>query len=52
LHIACNDNNLEIVKVLLENHANVNILNRQGQNGLHLVARRGNVEIAKLLIIN
>ena len=28
LHIACNDNNLDIVKLLLDNHANVNLLNK------------------------
>jgi ankyrin repeat protein len=43
-------NHLEVVKVLLQNHASVNVRAAAGHTPLHKAAMNGNVEIAKLLL--
>src|SRR2546422_153052 len=40
----------EVVKVLLQNHASVNVRAAAGHTPLHKAAMNGNVEIAKLLL--
>lgn len=43
-------NHLEVVKILLQNHASVNVRAAAGHTPLHKAAMNGNLEIAKLLI--
>ena len=52
LHVAAGKRNLpqSVWIVLLDNGANVNIKDRYGRTPLHLIARAGDPEIAKLLI--
>jgi ankyrin repeat protein len=50
LHIASVFGNFEAVKILIENGADVNVLNNNGSNPLHYAASRGQLEIVKLLV--
>ena len=50
LYHAVNNGNLEIVKLLVENGADVNVKNVVGQTPLHEAARCGYFEIVKYLI--
>jgi ankyrin repeat protein len=50
LHIASVFGNFEAVKILIENGADVNILNNNGSNPLHYSASRGRLDIARLLV--
>jgi ankyrin repeat protein len=50
LHIASVFGNLEAVKILIENGADVNVLNNNGSNPLHYAASRDRLEIVKLLV--
>jgi ankyrin repeat protein len=50
LHIASVFSNFEAVKILIENGADVNVLNNNGSNPLHYAASRGRLEIVKLLV--
>jgi len=43
-------NHLEVVKILLQNHASVNVRAAAGHTPLHKAAMNGNLEIAKLLL--
>ncbi|HTD82053.1 MAG TPA: ankyrin repeat domain-containing protein [Thermoplasmata archaeon] len=43
-------NHLEVVKILLQNHASANVRAVAGHTPLHKAAMNGNLEIAKLLI--
>ena len=43
-------NHLEVVKVLLQNHASVNVRAAGGHTPLHKAAMNGNLEVAKLLL--
>ena len=43
-------NHIEVVKVLLQNHASVNVRSTGGFTPLHKAALNGNLEIAKLLL--
>jgi ankyrin repeat protein len=42
--------NIEIAKVLLDHHANINARDRQGMTALHMAANENQIEIAKLLV--
>lgn len=50
LHLACERNNEEIVRVLLRNRAKVNVVGSLNQTPLHCAVMRGNLRIVKLLI--
>lgn len=50
LHYAVNTNNVDVVQVLLENHANVNISAEDGITPLHLAALNDNADMVKLLL--
>jgi ankyrin repeat protein len=50
LHIASVFGNFEAVKILIENGADVSVLNNNGSNPLHYAASRGRLEIVKLLV--
>jgi len=52
LFISCQYGYLEIVKLLLENSANINKKNNNGMNSLIYAFMYGNLEIVKLLIKN
>jgi ankyrin repeat protein/2-C-methyl-D-erythritol 4-phosphate cytidylyltransferase len=49
LHIASILGNFDAVKILIENGADVNVLNNNGSNPLHYAASRGRLDIARLL---
>ena len=49
---AAMDGNFEKVKLLIENGADVNAKNNNGQTALMYVAREGDLEIAKYLVEN
>jgi hypothetical protein len=49
LHIASVFGNFEAVKILIENGADVNVLNNNGSSPLHYAASRGRLDIARLL---
>lgn len=48
--ICVEDNDIEIVKFLSENGGNVNLLDKKGQDTLHIAARIGNPSMVELLI--
>ncbi|KAM9415828.1 uncharacterized protein ACWYII_024477 [Salvelinus alpinus] len=48
LHVCCRKTDLEIAKVLIENGANVDIQNEEGQTPLHIAAWEGDVLLLKL----
>ena len=48
--LACTKNNLDVVKFLLENKADLNQLNKDGWNALHISVREGHYEIIKYLL--
>ena len=50
LHIATQNNNIEIVEILLANKININDLTPDGWTAMHFAATRGYAEIASLLI--
>jgi ankyrin repeat protein len=50
IHIASVFGNFEAVKILIENGANVNVLNNNGSNPLHYAASRGRLDIVRLLV--
>ncbi|KAJ1499394.1 hypothetical protein HMI54_011810 [Coelomomyces lativittatus] len=52
LHKAVLAGNLECVKLLVKNKADVNIRNKHGETCLHFAARNGSLEISKLLLEN
>lgn len=49
LHIAATENNIEIVKFLLEKNININIMDGNNNVALHYAVSKNNVEIVKLL---
>jgi ankyrin repeat protein len=52
LHVASLFGNVKAVKILVENKADVNILNNNGSNPLHFASSRGHLEIVKFLVKN
>jgi ankyrin repeat protein len=50
LHIASVLGNFDAVKILIENGADVNVLNNNGFNPLHHAASSGRLDIARLLV--
>ena len=50
LHLAARDGELEIVKILVENGARINIRNREGETPLYLAASRGRNEVTEYLL--
>ena len=52
LHLAGDDCNWEIVKLLIEKGANIETQGTYGQTALHAASSRGDLEIIKLLIEN
>ena len=52
LHIACREGNFEIVKTLIDNGANVNIIDNEGWTPLMRASLNGNGEIVEILLKN
>ena len=52
LHIACREGNFEIAKTLIENGANVNIVDNEGWTPLMRASLAGNKEIVEILLKN
>lgn len=52
LHIATKNNNTEIVRVLYENNANLNVVNKNQQTPLHIAIENQNSTISKLFLNN
>ncbi|WP_264702492.1 ankyrin repeat domain-containing protein [Wolbachia endosymbiont (group A) of Volucella inflata] len=50
LHYAAGEGCLEVVKFLINEEINVNIINGYGSTALHNAAYRGDLEIIKLLL--
>ena len=52
LHIACREGNFEIAKTLIDNGANVNIIDNEGWTPLMRASLSGNKEIVEILLKN
>jgi hypothetical protein len=52
LHIACREGNFEIVKILIENGANVNIVDNEGWSPLMRASLAGKEDIVEILLKN
>jgi hypothetical protein len=52
LHIACREGNFDITKILIENGANVNIIDNEGWSPLMRASLAGNDKIIELLLKN
>lgn len=52
LHIACRESNFEIAKILVDNGANVNIVDNEGWSPLMRASLAGNKDIVELLLKN
>ena len=50
LHIAANDSNVKIARLLLDHGANVNAQTPQQRTPLHFASQRGSLECTRLLI--
>lgn len=50
IHIACQINNLNMLKMLNNSNTELNIQNEVGETPLHIAVRNGNMEIIKYLI--
>ena len=51
LMLACSIGTPEMVKLLVDSYANVNVKDRIGRTALHYACRRGSVEHAMVLLI-
>ena len=52
LHIACREGNFEIVKILIDNGANVNIIDNEGWSPLMRASLAGKQDIVEILLKN
>ncbi|XP_059477280.1 uncharacterized protein LOC132197766 isoform X2 [Neocloeon triangulifer] len=52
LHVACFRSDIDIVRLLLERKADVDIGNKYDQKPLHYAAREGHLEVVKILLNN
>ena len=52
MHIAFQENHLEIVKLLIYSGANIENKTKEGDTTLHIVSLNGHLEIAKYLILS
>lgn len=52
LHIACREGNVEIAKILIENGANVNLVDNEGWSPLMRASLNGNENLVDLLLKN
>ena len=52
LYVASENNHFEVVKLLIENHADVNLANNKGATPVWIASQEGNFEVVKLLIEN
>jgi ankyrin repeat protein len=50
LHQASQNGHLDVVKYLVENRVDVNVVNEDGWTPLYLAAKKGNVEVVKFLV--
>jgi uncharacterized protein len=49
LHLAVRSQNLDIINILLDRHAEVNLRMNTGETALHLACKQGNYDIVKAL---
>ena len=52
LHYAADMGHLEIVTLLLEHDADINVKNNRGTNALHFAVEKGHLEVVQLLLDN
>ena len=52
LHFACQDNNIKLIKYLIDFNCDINAKNNKNQTPLHLASMKGNLKICKLLVEN
>ena len=52
LHYACQGNNYNIIKWLIQSNCEINIKNNNKQTPLHFASQKGNLDICKILIEN
>ena len=52
LHVAAKNGHVDVAKVLIQNGADVNAVEKDKWTALHLAARNGHVDVAKVLIQN
>ncbi|XP_013382005.1 serine/threonine-protein phosphatase 6 regulatory ankyrin repeat subunit A-like [Lingula anatina] len=50
LLVACEQGHLDIVKILMQNHARVDVFDEHGKAALHLAAENGHDEVADVLL--
>lgn len=50
LLIACHNGHMEIVNILLQNHARVDVFDNEGRSALHLAAEKGYLEVCDALL--
>ena len=50
LHYACYEGHDDIVELLCEHHASVNVKTKFNRNGLHIATLRGHLNVSKVLL--